>query len=73
MQYYGERFRSYRKIIYQMMGSKTAITQFHTLMQIESRRFLSRCIESPEELREHVRTCVSLFLFFVRFMDGRGC
>ncbi|TDL20079.1 cytochrome P450 oxidoreductase OrdA-like protein [Rickenella mellea] len=56
LQPYGHRFRSYRKNIYQLMGTKASVlSQFSELEEKETRRFLRRVLKDPEMLREHVR------------------
>lgn len=50
-----ERFRAYRKCIRQVIGSKVAITRFHTLQTVEARRFLFRVLDNPHKLEEHIR------------------
>jgi hypothetical protein len=51
-----DRFRAYRKQIYQVMGSKTALAKFIPLQDVEVSRFLLRTMQKPEELVQHIRT-----------------
>lgn len=55
-QIYSPRFRSYRKNIYAILGSKSAVARFNSLQDIEVRRFLLRVLEKPEDLLQHIRT-----------------
>ena len=56
MQHYSPRFRAYRKNIYQLMGSKNALTKFNPLIEEETRRTLIRIVEDPQQLMGHIRT-----------------
>lgn len=50
------KFRTYRKLIHQAIGTKAAVSQFNSLMDIEIRRFALRVLEEPQKLRQHIRT-----------------
>ncbi|OJJ81483.1 cytochrome P450 monooxygenase fmaG [Aspergillus glaucus CBS 516.65] len=56
MQTYSDRFRSYRKVMHQVLGSKTTVTRFNPLQEVEIRRFLLRVLHHPEDLVQHIRT-----------------
>lgn len=55
-QYYGERFKAYRKNIHAVLGSRAAVSKFYDLQETEIRRFALRVLESPEKLIQHIRT-----------------
>ncbi|KAL4914581.1 cytochrome P450 [Aspergillus aurantiobrunneus] len=56
MQPYSDTFRAYRKAMHRVLGTKTAISQFDRLQDVEVRRFLLRVLESPTDLIQHIRT-----------------
>ncbi|PWY89157.1 cytochrome P450 [Aspergillus heteromorphus CBS 117.55] len=56
MQPYNARFRTYRKAMHRVLGSKVSTAQFYPLQDIEVRRFLLRVLESPADLIQHIRT-----------------
>ncbi|TDL20094.1 cytochrome P450 [Rickenella mellea] len=51
----GPLLRGYRKNISQVIGSKSAVAQFNPLMEVETRRFLSRVLAQPDMLQNHIR------------------
>lgn len=63
-QHYTDRFRAYRKNIHAVMGSKSAVSRFYPLQDVEVRRFLLRVLEEPENLLHHIRTWVCYFCFY---------
>ena len=52
---YGQRFRNYRKMFHQAMGTYDAINKFRHVEEMETRRFLQRVHTKPEELESHIR------------------
>ncbi|KAL4972955.1 cytochrome P450 [Aspergillus desertorum] len=56
MQPYSDMFRAYRKAIHRALGTKSAISQFNELQDVEVRRFLLRVLEKPGDLVQHIRT-----------------
>ncbi|KAL2844159.1 cytochrome P450 [Aspergillus pseudoustus] len=55
MQTYSDTFRAYRKAMHRVLGTKTAISQFNDLQDIEARRFLLRVLDKPGDLIQHIR------------------
>ena len=55
-QMYTDRLRVYRKNIAQLIGSKTAVARFNSVQDLETRRFLLRVLDKPEDLVQHIRT-----------------
>jgi hypothetical protein len=49
-------FHAYRKQIHRFMGTKTTVSQFNPLLNTEAHRFLLRVLDSPENLRQYIRT-----------------
>lgn len=55
---YGDRFRRYRKLFHQLIGSSYAMSRFWSIEEDEMRRFLRRVIARPDDLSSHIRRCV---------------
>ena len=53
---YNKVFRHQRKLAAGVIGNRTAITKFHSAMDVEVRRFLLRTLEKPEEVIGHLET-----------------
>ncbi|OCB88748.1 cytochrome P450 [Sanghuangporus baumii] len=56
MQPYTNHFRAYRKNIHSVVGTKSAVSQFYQLQDMEVRRFLLRILNEPSKLLHHIRT-----------------
>ncbi|TDL20071.1 cytochrome P450 [Rickenella mellea] len=52
---YGSRFRAYRKNMSQLIGTKSAVSQFARLEAEETRRFLRRVMDNPDGLLWHIK------------------
>jgi len=52
---YGDRFRNYRKMFHQVIGTPAAMAAFHPIEEDETHKFLKRVLKSPEDLATHVR------------------
>ncbi|KAF9453375.1 cytochrome P450 [Macrolepiota fuliginosa MF-IS2] len=52
---YGERFRSYRKLFHQLIGSNASMSQFYPVEEAETHAFLKRLLSMPQDLAGHVR------------------
>ncbi|KAK5273358.1 hypothetical protein LTR40_013863, partial [Exophiala xenobiotica] len=52
---YNNRFRTYRKNMAKMIGSKSAASQFNELQEAEAGHFLLHVLEKPENLLDHIR------------------
>lgn len=61
------RFRAYRKSLRRFMGTKSAISRFHSIQTIGTRRFLLRVLEDPEKLPDHFRTEASAIILKVSY------
>jgi hypothetical protein len=53
---YGNKFRYFRKLVHQQMGTKLICSEFRDTQDLESLRFLVRTIERPEEFQKHIKT-----------------
>ncbi|KAF7313515.1 hypothetical protein HMN09_00507400 [Mycena chlorophos] len=52
---YGDRFRRFRRLFHSIIGSRTAMKQFHPTEELETRRFLRRVLAKPDDLSKHIR------------------
>lgn len=44
-----------RKALGHQIGSKTAVSRFNAVQDLEVRRFLLRVLEDPDKLLQHIR------------------
>ncbi|RGP80072.1 o-methylsterigmatocystin oxidoreductase [Fusarium longipes] len=59
---YGDKFRYYRKLVHQQMGTKLICSEFRDTQDLESLRFLIRTIERPEDFQKHIKTEASAII-----------
>lgn len=52
---YGERFREYRRFFHRLIGSKTQVQKFHSLIELETRKFLRNVLQSSDSVEDHIR------------------
>ncbi|KAF8211494.1 cytochrome P450 [Mycena galopus ATCC 62051] len=52
---YGDRFRRFRRLFHNIIGSRSAIKQFLPIEELETRRFLRRVLAKPNDLPKHIR------------------
>lgn len=52
---YGDRFRNYRKLSHQLIGSNASMSQFYPIEEAETHKFLKRLLTKPGDLSDHVR------------------
>ncbi|KAJ7781604.1 cytochrome P450 [Mycena metata] len=52
---YGDRFRRFRRLFHNIIGSRAAIKQFLPIEEAETRRFLRRVLAKPGDLNKHIR------------------
>ncbi|KAJ7179459.1 cytochrome P450 [Mycena filopes] len=52
---YGDRFRRFRRLFHNIIGSRAAIKQFLPIDEEETRRFLRRVLAKPGDLNKHIR------------------
>ena len=54
--HYGDLFRDFRRLLFQFMGGPKQMARFHGLEEKETHQFLRRLLQSPDKVREHIRT-----------------
>ena len=52
---YNDRFRTYRKSLARIIGTKSLTSQFDTLQEVEVGHFLLRTLAQPDKLIEHIK------------------
>lgn len=52
---YGDRFRRFRRLFHGVIGSRTTMSKFWAIEEVETRRFLRRVLTKPGDLAAHVR------------------
>ncbi len=52
---YGDRFRAYRRYLFRLMGGHTQMKEHHTLIHVETHKFLRRVLNNPDEVAAHIR------------------
>lgn len=55
---YNSTFRQHRKLVHQQLGTKTAVSRFRDIEDVESRRFLLRTLNNSANVMEHIKTYV---------------
>lgn len=60
---YGDRFRRYRRLFHNLIGSASTMKQFLPAEELETRRFLRRVLTKPDDLAAHIRKYVLVHLF----------
>ena len=56
---YGDRFRRYRRLFHNLIGSQAIMKQYLPAEEHETRRFLRRVLAKPEDLSSHIRWYVT--------------
>ncbi|KAI9167940.1 Multifunctional cytochrome P450 monooxygenase af510 [Paramyrothecium foliicola] len=64
---YDTEFRNQRKLIHQELGTKALSSRFADVLDVESRRFLFRVLQNPEDLREHIKTEASAIILKITY------
>ncbi|KAF8510748.1 cytochrome P450 oxidoreductase [Gautieria morchelliformis] len=65
---YGDRFRNMRKMVHRFIGTKSAITAFIPIQHLQTRLFLARTFEKPENLFSNIRLAQGAI--FLRMSHG---
>jgi len=52
---YSDRFRTFRRLFHQVIGSNSAMARFQPVEEEESQRFLQFLLKQPEDLATHIR------------------
>ncbi|KAL7817795.1 cytochrome P450 [Trichoderma gracile] len=53
---YGDQFRLYRRVVHQHFGTRSLVSQFADIQDVESKRFLWRVLNNPDQLFQHIKT-----------------
>ncbi|KAH6915204.1 cytochrome P450 [Coprinopsis sp. MPI-PUGE-AT-0042] len=64
---YGDRFRRYRKLFHQLIGSSYAMSRFWPIEEDEMRRFLRRVIARPDNLSSHIRRSIGTIVLKITY------
>ncbi|KAB8248624.1 cytochrome P450 [Aspergillus flavus] len=67
LQGYTNRFRSYRKAMHRVLGTKELMSRFNPLQDVEVRRFLLRILQKPDELIQHIKTEVGAVILKIAY------
>jgi hypothetical protein len=54
----GDRFRRHRRYFHRLIGSNSTMKQFQPMQELETRRFLHRLLNEPDDLYSHIRRYV---------------
>lgn len=57
---YDNTFRQHRKLVHQQLGTRAATARFRDIQDEESRRFLLRVLDDPDNLFQHIKRYVDL-------------
>lgn len=52
---YSDKFRSHRKHFHDFIGTRSAMSRFEQLEEVEARRFLLQMLKGPEKFVDHIR------------------
>ncbi|KAJ3548837.1 hypothetical protein NMY22_g1117 [Coprinellus aureogranulatus] len=64
---YGDRFRRFRKLFHQCIGSHSAISRFLPIEEEEMRRFIQHVMTKPEDLSAHIRRSVGAVILKISY------
>ncbi|KAJ3539528.1 hypothetical protein NM208_g5454 [Fusarium decemcellulare] len=64
---HGPTHRLHRKFMHQQMGTKTLAGQFYGIQDVESRRFLLRVLDDPDNLIKHIKTEASAIILRITY------
>ncbi|KAI0267785.1 cytochrome P450 [Gloeopeniophorella convolvens] len=56
---YGERFRSFRRLLHRFMGTRAAVSDHYQNIEREAHKYLQRLLDNPEGLIENLRRTAS--------------
>ncbi|KAJ3821601.1 cytochrome P450 [Lentinula raphanica] len=52
---YGDRFKRFRKLFHNLIGSQAIMRQYFPAQELESKKFLRKVLAEPDDLQAHVR------------------
>ena len=64
---YGNKFREYRRLIFQLIGSRKNMERFMPLVENKTRDLVFEIFQEPNELLKHIRKSVIGMLFLTRW------
>ncbi|KAK0200101.1 cytochrome P450 [Desarmillaria ectypa] len=64
---YGETFRSHRKLLHSVLGSKSAIRTFYPMEEQEAVNLMKRLLDSPEKLHSHIAQDVTALVLRITY------
>ncbi|KAK0470764.1 cytochrome P450 [Armillaria novae-zelandiae] len=64
---YGETFRSHRKLLHSVLGSKSAIRTFYPMEEQEAVNLMKRLLDSPEKLHSHISQDVAALVLRITY------
>ncbi|TDL20083.1 cytochrome P450 [Rickenella mellea] len=65
--HYGPQFRAQRKNISHVIGTKNAVAKFYPLVEVETRRFLSRVLAQPDMVQNYVRKLAGAIILKISY------
>ncbi|EIW87255.1 cytochrome P450 [Coniophora puteana RWD-64-598 SS2] len=70
---YGDRYRRYRTMMHQFMGTRAAARRHAATIEHETKRFIANVFHSPEKLNEHVRLEIGAIILKLGYgYDAKG-
>ncbi|KAF8626581.1 hypothetical protein AX15_004794 [Amanita polypyramis BW_CC] len=64
---YGRRFRSYRKMFHQVIGTSGAMSRFHHVEEFQTRSFLKRLLSDTEGLEGNLRRTAGAIILRIAY------
>ncbi|KAI0370176.1 cytochrome P450 [Pilatotrama ljubarskyi] len=62
---YGNQFREYRRLIFQLIGSRKNMERFMPLVETKTRDFIVELYKEPTDLLKHVRKCAGAIILMM--------
>ncbi|KAF7331776.1 hypothetical protein MKEN_00057500 [Mycena kentingensis (nom. inval.)] len=64
---YGDRFRRFRRLFHNIIGSRNLMKQFHPMQELETRRFLRRVLAKPGDVATHIRKAAGTIILHMAY------
>jgi cytochrome P450 len=64
LSHYGERFRTFRRLLHRFMGTRSAVAQHHDVIVRETNRLMARLMQNSGNPIEHLRRYAGFQTFF---------
>lgn len=55
LKHYDNEFKMHRKLMHNLIGTRAAMERFEELEEIETRRFILKVLNTPDNLLNHIR------------------